>query len=226
MSFYLTDQIRESAIMNKSGMILSVRAYVSRFGKVDSKVISAINKIDRKFFMPEEKIQYSYLDEAISIEAGQTISQPSTVARMLSLLKLKEGDKVLEIGAGSGWNACLIAEIAKKGKVLTLDIHKELIKKAKERQKKLGIKNLEIKLGDFRKLKLSEKFDKIIFTCGISEEQENLIAKFAENHLNIDGILVCPMQAGPLIIISKNKEGKITKTYTSEEYVFVPLVLE
>jgi protein-L-isoaspartate(D-aspartate) O-methyltransferase len=208
----------------KRGMLLSVRNYLSKFGEVDDNILKAVSKIDRKFFMPEDKIEYAYLDEAIGIEKGQTISQPSTVARMLSLLELKKNDAVLEIGTGSGWNAGLIAYIVKSGKILTLDIHEELVKKAKSRSSCFKFKNLQIKLGDFRRLK--ERFDKIIFTAGINNEQIGIIEKLASEKLNNNGILICPMRLGPLIIIKKDKTGKITKTYTAEEYIFVPLMLD
>jgi protein-L-isoaspartate(D-aspartate) O-methyltransferase len=212
----------------KREMLLSVRNYLSKFGKVDDNILKAISKIDRKFFMPEDKIKYAYLDEAIGIEKGQTISQPSTVARMLSLLELKKNDAVLEIGTGSGWNASLIGEIVKPGKVLSFDVHEALVRKAEQRIKNSGFKpkNLQIKLGNFLKLSKKERFDKIIFTCGISREQEQKIIKYSGEHLNNNGILVCPYQAGYLMIIKKDKTGKITKTYSGEEYVFVPLVLD
>lgn len=218
--------------MNKEKMLMleSVGEYLRRFGRLtenEKRILEAISFVDRKFFMPAGKENLAYLDEAIGIEEGQTISQPSTVARMLSLLQLKETDNVLEIGTGSCWNACLIARILGKGKcrgkITSLELHDKLIMKAKQRQKKLKIKNLEIKKEDFRKVK--EKFDKIIFTAGITSEKEKIIEELAQEKLNKNGILVCPFQAGPLIIITKDKKGKLTKTYTTEEYVFVPLVL-
>ena len=212
----------------KKEMLLSVRNYLLKFGKVDDNILKAISKIDRKIFMPEDKIEYAYLDEAIGIEKGQTISQPSTVARMLSLLELKKDDVVLEIGTGSGWNASLIAEIVKPCKVLSFDIHEELVRKAEKRIKNSGfkLKNLQIKLGNFRKLSKKERFDKIIFTAGILEEQEEKIIKYAVEHLNNGGILICPKQSGSLMIIKKDKAGKITKAFSVEEYVFVPLLLD
>lgn len=216
--------------MKKEEMLLSVRCYLSQFGKLrehDEKILNAISEVDRKFFVPKEMQNLVYVDNALAIEEGQTISQPSTVARMLSILGLKKGDNVLEIGAGSGWNACLIAWLVAPSKVLSLEIIGALIKKTKERiaRTDLNFNNLEIKKADFRKLK--EKFDKIIFTAGLEGKiNEKIIEDFAKQHLNNNGILVCPMQHGPLIVIKKDKFGKITKTYSGEEYVFVPLVLD
>src|SRR3989344_4407792 len=205
--------------MNKTQMLHSVRKYLSQFGKPDEKILQAIEKIDRKNFMEINK-ERAYEDQAIPIGHGQTISQPSTVARMLSLLELKKTDEVLEIGTGSSWNATLLGYLSKK--VLTLEIVKELSEIAKEKMKKLQIKNVEVKQKDFRLLK--QKFNKIIFTAGISPEQEQLIENFAKNHLKENGILVCPYREGHLIILKK-KKIKIEKNYTKENYVFVPLVL-
>ena len=206
--------------MNKKEMLEQVRSYLSSFGEVDEKILNAINEVDRKYFMDENK-KLAYENEAIPIGYGQTISQPSTVARMLSLLELKKTDSVLEIGTGSSWNAALLATLSKK--VLTLDIVKQLIDRAEEKTKELGIKNIEIRLEDFRKIK--EKFDKITFTAGILHDDEKIIENFAKSHLKDKGILVCPFRSGPLIVIKKNK-NRIEKTYTKEEYGFVPLILE
>ena len=202
-------------------MLQSVKDYLSLFGEVDERILEAMKKIDRKDFMEKNK-ELAYINTAISIGYGQTISQPSTIARMLSLLKLKKHDFVLEIGTGSSWNASLISYLIKPGKIISLEIVKELVKNSKDKTKKAGIKNIEIREGDFRKLK--EKFDKIIFTAGISHSQEELIKNFAAGHLNEKGILVCPYQSGPLIIIKKIN-NKIEKTWTNEEYMFVPLIL-
>lgn len=205
--------------MNKIQMLASVRRHLSNFGEPDEKIIKAIEEMDRKNFMDENE-EFAYEDKAIPIGFNQTISQPSTVARMLSLLNLKKTDEVLEIGTGSCWNAALLGALSRK--VLTLEAVPELAKRADERLKKLNIKNVEVKTRDFRKLK--RKFDKIIFTAGISDNQPAIIENFAKRHLKKNGILICPHQSGPLMIL-KNKDGKIKKKYTDEHYVFVPLIL-
>ena len=118
--------------MNKQEMLKSVEKCLSSYGNVDKQILEAMNKIDRKEFVLEALKEYAYEDNALSISEGQTISQPSTVARMLSLLKLKENDFVLEIGTGSGWNAALIAYLVKQGKILSLEIYDELISEARK----------------------------------------------------------------------------------------------
>ncbi len=202
-------------------MIKSVRNYLSPFGLVDKKILDAIDKIDRIRFVLDDSKDKAYLDSAMPILKGQTISQPSTVARMISLLKLKKGDSVLDIGTGSGWNASLISYIVNPGRVLSLEIHKDLINNSRDNIKELNLENLEIKNKDFRKIK--EKFDKIIFSAGILKK--DIIIDFAKTNLKENGILVCPYRSGPLIIIKKIK-SKIKKEYTKEEYVFVPLLLD
>ncbi len=201
-------------------MIESVIDYLSKFGDVDGRIIDAMRKIDRKDFVLDKGL--AYVDSAMDIGHGQTISQPSTVARMLQLLELKNGDSVLEIGTGSGWNSALIANIIKSGKVTSTEISGELAERARNKIVSLGIKNVKVLIKDFKML--NKKFDKIIFTAGILPEQEKIIEDYAESFLKEGGILVCPYQEGHLIIIKK-VNGKLQKSYTDETYAFVPLIL-
>ncbi len=201
-------------------MLHSVREYLSKFGKPDEKILVAIDKVDRKEFMIEN-LALAYEDEAVSIGYQQTISQPSTVARMISLLELKKSDTVLEIGTGSLWNAAVMAQLSKK--VTTLEIVNEFLERAKNIIQRLKIKNIDVENLDFRKVK--EEFNKIIFTAGISKNQENVIEEFAKNHLKENGILLCPYRSGPLIVMKKQKSS-IIKLYTKDEYGFVPLILD
>jgi len=207
-------------------MLDSVRNYLSEFGpigKSEEKILETMKIVDRKNFMLDEFKNSSYLNMAIPSGFGQTISQPSTVARMLQLLDLKKGNKVLEIGTGSGWNASLICHlVGSDGRVLSLEVVQELIKKSKERIRKNKIFNVEIKDVDFRDLK--ESFDKIIFTAGIEKSQERKIEDFARKHLNNGGICVCPHISGSLIVFKRGK-NVFTKEYTKDNYVFVPLVI-
>ncbi len=207
--------------MNKQQMLESVKNYLSRFAEPDKRILKAMQKIDRKNFMDENK-EFAYDDCPMPIGQGQTISQPSTVARMISLLKLKKGNSVLEIGTGSGWNAALISFLVNPGKVRSLEVIYELAEGARENIKGQKLENIIVEEKDFRKLR--ERFDKIIFTAGISQEQEYIIEDFGKTHLEQNGILVCPYELGQLIIL-KNENGKIKKSYTKEEYRFVRLIL-
>jgi protein-L-isoaspartate(D-aspartate) O-methyltransferase len=208
--------------MGLSEMLESVRAHLMQFGLIDERIISAMMNVDRRNFVSEKDNRYAYSDESLPIGHGQTISQPSTVARMISLLDLKQSDDVLEIGTGSGWSAGLIAEIISPGEVTSHEINGELASRAKKKLLEMGITNVSVNMSDFRLL--TEKFNKIIFSAGILPEQEAFIRTFAGSHLKENGILICPFQSGPIIIIKKIR-GKIEKSYTPESYLFVPLIM-
>lgn len=198
-----------------------------------NRIIEAMQVVDRAFFV--ENIEDAYYDTALSIGYFQTISQPSTVARMLILAELEAGQSLIELGAGSGWNASLSGFIIYPGKVLSLDIVPQLIERARinlsslkksmslENQKRLS--KVEFKVFNILKEldTWQEQYDRIIITAGINQIQEDLIYQLAERVLKEQGILVCPYTHGPLIILKK-KNGKIIKDTTSEFYVFVPLL--
>ena len=204
-------------------MLESVRSYLSLFGNSSEKILKAMEKIDRRDFVSRNLVEFAYVDNALPTEKNQTISQPSTVARMLQLLRLKSGDRVLEVGAGSGWNACLIGFLVReRGSVLSLEVVDELVEKARGRVEKFGIENVEILKKDFREL--DEKFDKIIFTAGVLQGQENIIRDYADRYLREGGVLVCPYRSGKMMSFEK-VDGEIKESQTDEEYVFVELVL-
>jgi len=129
----MIDEI-EKAPKEMREMLVSVYNYNSKFLENEeqerflARILKAMSIIDRKFFVlnPED----AYMDTALLIGEGQTISQPSTVARMLLLAELKKGDKVLEVGSGSGWNACLISYIVYPGRVTSIDRIAEITKLA------------------------------------------------------------------------------------------------
>lgn len=224
--------------MDKEQMIDSVS--MALLGHVDSpedrklafKITEAMRIVDRAIFMGKRR--FAYYDNAMPIGFGQTISQPSTVARIMLLLKLKPDDKVLEIGSGSGWNASLIAFVAKDGSVLALDIIDELVTLSRKNLEMLCSKDAKLKkrLSNLRILKknliddqegIDEVFDKIIFSAGIRPGDEKRAGQAAERFLRDGGRLVCPYTNGPLIIIDK-KDGKIKWSHTNEQYSFVPLL--
>jgi protein-L-isoaspartate(D-aspartate) O-methyltransferase len=215
-------------VLSKQEMLDSVKDYISKFGFGDyeKRILKAMDKVDRIYFVPERFEKYAYDDNAMSIGHSQTISQPSTVARMLQLLELQKGDKVLEIGTGSGWNVCLIAWlVGENGNVLSLEIVPALAEKSRANieKYKLDMKNVDVRVFDFRKLNKQQKFDKIIITAGVSRQQEESVCDFVFDLLNEKGILICPHRFGKLVIIKKNKG--ILREYTNEEYSFVPLIL-
>lgn len=208
--------------MGINELLIYIRAYLTHFGMPDERILEAIKNVDRKDFVTPDLKALAYLDQAIPIGENQTISQPSAVARMLSLLQIKENDSIMEIGTGSGWNAGLLATLAANGRVLSVEISDVLANRAIQKLRENNIKNIVIDVTDFRLV--TEKFNKIMFTAGINLEQEKAIEDFAEYALKENGILICPAQSGPLMILNK-KEGKITKEYTEDTYSFVPLII-
>ena len=198
-----------------------------------NKILTAMRAIDRQFFVPD-KID-AYFDTAMPIGYNQTISQPSTVARMLMLADLDERKDLLELGTGSGWNASLAGFIIYPGKVLSLDIVYPLVEKALQNlnevkmhlnpEKRKRLSNIRFKhLNIFKRLpEWTETYDRIIITAGILDSQEKSIQELAQRIMKENGILVCPHTQGPLIIL-KRENDKINRYTTSEHYVFVPLL--
>ena len=201
----------------------------------NSQVIEAMRKVWRHEFIPEQELSNAYADCPLSIGNGQTISQPSTVARMLQLSHVRTGNDSLEIGSGSGWNACLLAYLAFPGKTLSLERISALTKFAQEnsaraldglpKKFKERLSSLSYETQNIFKdpKKIEGIYSCIIITAGIEKGQEGLIRSLARERLRSGGRLVCPYQRGPLIIMDK-QGGNITVSHTREQYVFVPLL--
>jgi len=192
-------------------------------GIEDEAVIEAFKKVAREKFMLEKNKEYAYHDGAQSIDAGQTISQPYIVAFMLQALKLKEDERVLEIGTGSGYAAALLAEIVKE--VYTIERIEKLAIKARKVLKELNYENVEVKIGD-GSVGWEEKapYDAILVSAAAPYVPENLIEQLAKK-----GRLIIPVGkrkgVQQLKRITKRYNGKIKEE--SLEYVrFVPLLGE
>ena len=174
-----------------------------------------------KDFVPKELEEQAYFNIPLAIGAGQTISQPYTVAYMLQYLELEKGDKVLEIGTGSGWNAALMAELAgSKGKVYTIEIIQELVESARKKLKKY--KNVQVTLGTGAKgLRSHAPYDKIILTAAPEKIDEEF-----KKQLKIGGVLLAPVgkqgQTQRLIKILRTNTCFIEEDLG--EFVFVPLL--
>lgn len=188
-------------------------------GIKDKKVIEAIKKVPRVNFVPEEFKNLAYEDQALPIVSSQSISQPYTVAFMLQSLELKEKEKVLEIGSGSGWNSALIQHITKT-KVFTVEFNKEVAEFAKLNLKKSKTKNVKVIISDGNKGYEKEMpYDKIIITAACSKIPFDLIKQLKNN-----GILLAPI--GNLVeqdlLKIKKKDEEIEKENLGK-FVFVPL---
>ncbi|MEK6868946.1 MAG: protein-L-isoaspartate(D-aspartate) O-methyltransferase, partial [Nanoarchaeota archaeon] len=152
--------------------------------------LKAFKDVDREDFVPESIKDRAYEDIPLPILRGKTISQPTTVMMMTRALELKEGEKVFEIGTGSGYQAAIIAKIVgAKGKVITTEVIPELVSFAKQNLAKAGIKNTEVYEDDGSKgMKDKSPFDKIIITAACKEFPKPLLEQ-----LKPEGIIVGPV---------------------------------
>ncbi len=232
------EAIIKKAPTNMKDMLQSVSSFnkYKGSGKLLNKILVSMIEVDRRFFTYADN---PYDDNALPIAREQTISQPSTVARMLLLADLKDGDEVLEVGAGSGWNAALISFLVYPGDVISVDRIGELVEGAKsnivslknhfKRTNKGAIDRLEklyfIKEDIFSQSDFWDKnFDKVIITSGIpNKKTETKIKKIAKKLLKEGGILICPYTSGPIIKYTKQKR-KLLREETKEQYIFVPLI--
>lgn len=172
-------------------------------------------KIDRKDFVLKEYEDEAYEDYPLPIGFGQTISQPSTVFFMLKLLNPKKGEKILDVGSGSGWTTALIAEaVGEKGKVFGIEKIPELVEFGRNNLSKYDFKNVQIfKAGKELGLPKEAPFDKILVSASAKEISQELV-----NQLKDKGVMVIPVGNDILRI---EKGGK-TEKY--EGFVFVPLI--
>jgi protein-L-isoaspartate(D-aspartate) O-methyltransferase len=196
-----------------------VESQIKARGIKDERVIEAMLKVERHLFVPQNLRDSAYEDFPLPIGEGQTISQPYIVALMTEVLNLKPNDKVLEIGTGSGYQAAVLAEIAKE--VYTIEILPKLAERAAELLKDLGYKNIKVKCGDgYLGWPEYAPFDCIIVTCAPDHIPQPLIEQLKEG-----GRMVIPVGERfyqELILIEK-KEGKIEKR-SIIPVLFVPMI--
>jgi protein-L-isoaspartate(D-aspartate) O-methyltransferase len=188
-------------------------------GIVDKNVLEAIQKIPRHLFLDSGFEQYAYQDKAFPISAGQTISQPYTVAFQTQLLEVKKGDKVLEIGTGSGYQTAVLCTMG--AKVYSIERQKELFKKTSLLLPKLGIRPKHLSFGDgYKGLPDYAPFDSIIVTAGAP-----IIPKPLMEQLKIGGRLVIPLGKNEQImtLLIRKNETQFEK-HEHGEFRFVPLL--
>ncbi|MFZ2602392.1 MAG: protein-L-isoaspartate(D-aspartate) O-methyltransferase [Candidatus Omnitrophota bacterium] len=190
-------QVRESMI----------REQIEARGIKDRRATEAMRKVKRHLFVPMLSRPFAYKDSPLPIGEGQTISQPYIVALMTELLELKGSEKVLEIGAGSGYQAAILAELAKE--VYTIEILAPLANKAEKLLKELGYSNVYLRHGDgFLGWPEIAPFDAIIVTCAPEEIPPVLLEQLAES-----GRLVIPVGADwQELKLVKKINGKIVIT--------------
>ena len=185
----------------------------------DQAVLDAVGNVPRHFFMDSSFTKFAYKDQAFPIGSGQTISQPYTVAFQTELLKVKPGDRIMEIGTGSGYQAAILVEMG--AKVYTIERIKKLMIKGKTLLPSLGY-NPHFFYGDgYSGLPTYAKFDEILITAAAPQIPENLLAQ-----LKIGGRMVLPIGSSYsqiMTLVVKTGENDYNKTEHGY-FVFVPML--
>ena len=187
----------------------------------DDKVVDAMYKVSREMFVPDATRHLAYADIPLPIGSGQTISQPYIVAMMVSLLDLRGTESIMELGTGSGYEAAILAEMAPRGKVLSVEIVPDLESQARERLDALGYANLEVGLAS-AELGCPDKapFDAIIVSAGAPKLPHSLISQ-----LSLGGRMVIPignLDEQTLMKVDRTGEGYNVRVLGACR--FVPLV--
>lgn len=195
--------------------------YLEKYG-VSKNVIEAMNKVDRKVFVPSEYVESAYLDIPLPIGYGQTISAPHMVGLMCEYLKIQEGEKILEIGTGSGYNAAVMSFlVGESGHIYSIERIPQLAQRAISRMSELGISNVSIFVGDGKKgLKEHSPFDKISVTCYAKKIPEELVKQLKET-----GTMIIPIGNEYVQMLTRiSKIDGELKTENLGFVRFVPLV--
>lgn len=190
-------------------------------GIKDIRVLDAMKKVRRHLFIPEALWGSAYDDIALPIGEGQTISQPYMVAAMTELLELTGDEKVLEIGTGSGYQAAVLAELARE--VYTIERIPRLADEARLRLEGLEYRNVTVLTGDgSRGLEEKSPFDRIIITAAAPELPEIVVKQLKEG-----GIIIAPVgdRTSQVVIKGRKKKGVLAEEFHTP-CIFVPLIGE
>ena len=192
---------------------------LKEMGIIDDHILKAFDQIPRHYFLDLAFDEQAYTNMAFQIGSGQTISHPFTVAFQTQLLELSKGDKVLEIGSGSGFQTCVLAALGVK--VYSIERHKELHRKAKSMVDYFRF-TARLFFGDgYQGKKAYAPYDRILVTCGAPELPQELI-----HQLKNGGILVIPVGDGAeqkMLKIKKDHEGQISQEEFGT-FKFVPML--
>lgn len=185
----------------------------------DRRVLEAIAAVPRELFVPSSKRRYAWENRPLPIGSGQTISQPLVVATMCELLELGAGDKVLDVGGGSGYHAAVLGRLA--GRIISIERHLELVETARESLKAAGAENVEIVHGDgARGLPAEADFDAINVAAAV----EGDVPAPLPEQLAEDGRMVVPVGRGQQWLeLWRRQDGRITRE-RKVAVAFVPLV--
>ena len=188
-------------------------------GILDNKVLNAIRKIPRHLFIDSSFEAHAYQDKAFPIAADQTISHPYTVAFQSQVLEVKEGDKILEIGTGSGYQTAVLLEL--KAEVYSIERQRELFKKTAMFLPKLGYRPKRFIFGDgYKGLPKEAPFDKILVTAGAPFVPKGLLAQ-----IKIGGRLLIPVGEGEQVMtLFIRKSLKEFEKHELGDFRFVPML--
>jgi protein-L-isoaspartate(D-aspartate) O-methyltransferase len=194
-----------------------VERQLRRRGISDERVLRAMEEVPRELFVPPEERSRAYRDGALRIGEGQTISQPWIVASMTALLELEPGDRVLEVGTGSGYAAAVLSRCCRE--VVTIERHASLAESAASVLRELGYDNVEVRTGDgSRGAPERAPFDGISVTATADREPPPALLE----QLAPAGLLVCPVRgAGGERLTRYRRDGKGEPVVPVR---FVPLV--
>ena len=211
----MKDTAKHQGLRNQLATVLKVK------GITDESVLNAVRKIPRHLFIDSSFESHAYQDKAFPIAADQTISQPYTVAFQSQTLEIKKGDKVLEIGTGSGYQTATLLEL--KAEVYSIERQHELFKKTSLFLPKLGYKPKRFIFGDgYKGLKEQAPFDKIIVTAGAPFVPKPLLSQ-----LKVGGMLLIPVgDTNQVMTLFIRKSAKEFEKQELGDFAFVPMLEE
>jgi len=210
----IEDNYKQRGLRNKL-----VKKLVEK-GIKDERVLAAIGKVPRHVFFENALLDHAYQDKAFPIGEGQTISQPYTVAFQTEKLEIRSGDKVLEIGTGSGYQACVLLEVG--AKVYTIEYNRKLYERCKDFLPTLGYKPFFFYGDGSKGLPAKAPYNKIIVTAGAPVVPTALTDQLTEG-----GILIIPVgdREKQMMLRIRKKNGKLVQE-EFENFAFVPLLGE
>lgn len=214
MNLHLEDNYRHQGLRKKLVETIRSKGIQSR------NVLKAMNNLPRHFFFESSFLEFSYDDKPFPIGAGQTISQPYTVAFQTQLMEVQKGDKILEIGTGSGYQSCVLALMG--AKVFTIERRKSLYQRAKIFLPEIGFNTIKVFYGDgFAGLPTFAPFDKILITAAVSFIPDVLL-----DQLKPGGLMVLPLgdeEVQTMTVIHKTPDGELEKEKHGA-FRFVPML--
>lgn len=213
--------IRQEDTYRHKGMRKKLVQLLRKKGITDEKVLDAIGRLPRHYFLDAAFVEVAYEDRAFQIGQGQTISQPYTVAYQTQLLEIKPRDKVLEIGTGSGYQACILGMMG--ARVYTIERQRKLFDKTKPMVEGMNIPNIRMFYGDgFEGKPTFAPYDKIIITAAAPEIPPKLLEQ-----LKVGGMMVIPLddESGVQKMLRLTKTGdREFEQETYEDFRFVPML--